>query len=427
MVRGEAALVLAAGHDPRSYDAILAVAKDEEPDARLRGLLALGYLGVAGSEHLLESALADSATRVHPDGVVAAFALGLLPGGSADTAITLQLGRFLESSYKRQRDLVLAMTTAMTLRSPRAQRLALRHLIDDAALRDDEVRAAVWSTLGRIPDGLDPYLPKVLERGSAPERRAVLAALAAEDAAPAADLAPRLMTVGRRDRDPAVRAQALAVLTRMRHLPALDLAARLLRADTAVEVAQATRTHSQLGGAPLRRVVERQLEFLDQDGQAALLRNYSGPMSAEFERTCRHLADSDRSPPSLRRAAVLALAQAGVDDVADQLDREFLAARATEDLVDLARARQRLEPPMPLPRDLLTGDAAALDLAGRRLAALLAAGHAEASRACVETLQVSTDRGRTAAVLRAIRSARLPQVPDRVRGLVPEPVAGLLR
>jgi len=42
VVRGRAALSVATAKDPADYDAILAVARDEEPEARLRGLVALG-------------------------------------------------------------------------------------------------------------------------------------------------------------------------------------------------------------------------------------------------------------------------------------------------------------------------------------------------------------------------------------------------
>ena len=49
-LRGEAAMILASSGIRRHHPAILELARDGHPDARLRGILALGILGAPGSE-----------------------------------------------------------------------------------------------------------------------------------------------------------------------------------------------------------------------------------------------------------------------------------------------------------------------------------------------------------------------------------------
>ena len=428
-VRGEAALVLAASGDARNYDAILAVARDPAPEAHLRGLLALGYLGDPGAQNALDTVLEASASRVRPDGVAAAFALGLLPDDHAAAAVAEHLVHFQESSLKRQRDALLAMVTALASRAAATQQTALRQLYKDDSLRDPVVRAALLLALAHVHDGFAAAeVAHLIGSGSVEERRALLAAMAAGTLAPDASLLPQLERVAARDHDAVVRTRALALLTRLRHLPALDLAARAVQGEEPAEIEQATRTMLQLGGAPMRRAIERQIDFLAEPGQAALLRGFSGAMSSEFEAACRQLGADAKAAPQLRTAAALALAHAGVDARA-LLQERFLAEHDAEALRLLAKALVQCGPEPPALTTLHAGDLPD-DLArdSARLLALLLAGHPQVSRFCVEQLQrKDLPAASAASILRALRTSRLGQPAPELSSLLPEPVQALLR
>jgi hypothetical protein len=426
-VRGEAALVLAATGDDRHYETVLAVARDPQPAARLRGILALGYLGTPGSELVLEEILAASRTRPQPDGIVAAFALGLLPEDVAPAAVTRYLVRFLQSSFKRQRDVLLAMLAALAGRDAPAQREALHQLFDDAANRDPAVRGALLQVLGRIPDGITPErAATVLRRGSTAERGAVLRWLASQEEPPK-ELLPLLTDMVAHDGDGGVRAGALAVLTRLRHLPALDLAARAIRSPDALEVAQGTRTALLLGGSAMRAAIERGFSTLPVQNQIAVMQQLGGAMSEAFQLSTLELAADRRQPLTLRIASALALARAEVTEVAPALRALFLDARGFTDLTEIAHALQRLEAVAPELARLHCGaraDELALD--SERVAALLCAGHPEIARFCLDQLRhAATDAVASTSLLRAIRRAELPAAPGAQQ--LPAPLDELLR
>lgn len=436
VVRGEAALVVAAGQDPAAYEQVLAVARDDAEEASLRGILALGYLGTPSARLALEQLLEESRSRPQPAGITAAFALATMPPDTAASSVSAWLVRLLGTSLKRQRDLLLAMLAALAVRDPVHQRAALQRLADDAAVRDDEVRAALLTVLGRIPDGLAPELVETtLRKGSPAERLAVLRALGRTGTAPPGLTGELERTVGH-DGDPRMRAAALAVLTRLRHLPALEMAARAVRAGEPVEVAQGTRTALQLGGSGMRRALERQLGLLGPAAQAALLEAFHGPMSDEFRARCLELAGERRLPLALRTAAALCVAQAGppeapatgpAADLAPLMRDLFLANEDRATLRALAAALLAVhDAPPELERLHMGAPVGGPALSADRLGALLAAGHPGAARHCLVQLQ-RTDLAPAAAaeVLRAVRTALLPG-PGEVAGL-PAPVAGLLR
>ena len=79
--------------------------------ARVRGTLALGYLGVYGAEAVLAEYLLE---RRHdqPERHAAAFALGSLPDDHPSPAIGDYLDQATGGSYKRHRDTLAARELA---------------------------------------------------------------------------------------------------------------------------------------------------------------------------------------------------------------------------------------------------------------------------------------------------------------------------
>lgn len=440
VVRGEAALVLASAGDPRRFDAILAVARDPDPAAQLRGILALGYLGEPAAVGALEALLTESNNRVRPRGVAAAFALGLLPDQAAAAAVANRLLHSQEANQKRQRDVTLALLVALASRAPVAQKASLLQLHADDSLRDPTVRSLLVAALARVPGAIAPTrLPALLAAAAAEERRALLAAIAAGQIEAEPHLTADLERLATRDRDASVRAAALAALTRLRHLPALDLAVRAIRGGEPIEVEQGVRTAQQLGGAPMRRAIERQLDYLGEAAQRSLLVAFTGPVSDEFQATLLHLAADPRTAPDLADAAALTLAQAACPAAEPVLRRRFVAASDAAALLPLARALLQIATEAPPLTELTAtpprgdappdGDAAlrALALDGDRLTALLLAGHPQASRLCSRQLQQEDLPVAVAqTVLTSVRRSRLGAVDTRLRAALPEPVRSLV-
>ena len=428
-VRGEAALALAATGNARYYELVLAVAKDPVAGARLRGIIALGYLAAPGSEPFLTEQVNDSGTRARPEGIAAAFALGLLPDEQAPAAVTGYLMRFLGSSFKRQRDVLLALLAGLAGHDPVTQQRGLLALLDDAANRDPVVRQALLQVLARIPGALAPErVEAALLRGSAEERRAVLEALATRVEADKALLAP-LARICTQDVDGRSRALALAVLTRMRHLPALDLAARAVRGGEPVEVEQGTRTALLLGGSAMRAAIEQQLDALPPARQTALLAAFQGPLSAGFAEQCLKLAGNRQNALPLRTAAALVLAQAEAHRALPVLRDVFLDARDSEALRPLARALLRLEEQPPdLARLQGNGRLDDLALLPERLAALIAAGHPQALRFCLQQFErKDLDAAAAAGLLRAFRCSALAALPADAAAVLPGAVHEVLQ
>lgn len=425
VVRGEAALVLACSGDPVYYGAVAAVARDPDPEASLRGIVALGHLAVPGTEVLLERILLAGATRPTADTLAAALALGMLPEDHAPSAVSGHLNRFLQSSYKRQRDVLLALLCGLGSRSATNQQRAMLGLLDDAANRDPRVRGGLLLALSRIEGALPAdRIQRVLQHGAAEERTAALMALLQREPEP--DLLPLLVQLTRRDPSPEVRALALKALTAARHLPALDLAARALRSAAAVEVEQGTRSAVLLGGLGMRRAIESELPDLPPASQAAVLRALDGPIGDELAATCRKLAADRANALELRLSAAMALARSDQNSAVPLLRDLFGEVEDIDELLRIATELLRLEErPTDLER-LHGGRAGDLLQQPNRLAALLRAGHPGASRFCLAQLQepglLPAEQAR---LLLAFRKSRLPPLEPHLLHLLPEPLRQL--
>ncbi|HLQ38925.1 MAG TPA: hypothetical protein VK348_14040 [Planctomycetota bacterium] len=427
-VRGEAALVLGGSKDPRNYAAVLAVAKDQDLEARVRGLVALGLLSVPGAESLLDDTLQQSQTRVKPDGIGAAFALGLLPP-DAGASVTRLLLRFQASSYKRQHDLLATLLAALADTPHPAAERALQQLLDDAANRDEGLRAQIITVLAAI-DGALPAerVRKILDTGANEERLAAVQALLRRPADPA--FLPLLLRLQAQDPAPEVRAAALAWLTHARHLPALDLAARAIKSIQPVEAAQGVRSALKLGGGGMREAVaERILATPSPTVQTAMLRAFDVAGTEPFGEACLKLAAERRKPIELRVAAARVAARVFEERSAVVLRDLFLEATDVATLLDLVSTLLAVHQQPPglgrlLPAEVLADP----QRLAARLQALLAANHPDAGRFLLQRLQGDSTPAEKAALLHAFRLARQQPLwsSERIARL-PELLARLFR
>ncbi len=430
-LRGEAALVLASSGMQRYHPSILKVARDPHPEARIRGILALGILGAPGAEALLGEVLVDATTRVGPASMAAALALGLLPEEHPAHAADEYLSRFRRSNYRRQRDVLASMLVGLTTGVRQSKATALRVLLEDDAVNDGELRSLIVHVLVPVPDGLDEEeVEELLNSTREEERRAVLQALLRSKRRLPAEHLGRVERLAARDRSARVRAAALEYLTFHRHLPALELSARALDSRDLEEIAAAVNAAVSLGGGALATALEpRILKEERPEIQAAMLAAFTGNHSEEFQRGCAEMA-VDRSRPLAVRAHAAALA-AGMGDktVASALRRMFLEAEDPEILALVARALEQIAPGTSLVADIHPPDSPQdVDRLDERLRALVIAEHPEAFDLLRITLRDSdVDPGTKADLLRAWRLGAWPLLDREHAAFLPEALAGLLR
>lgn len=428
VVRGEAALVVASAPPFGVQSELLALAIDPEPAARQRALIALGLLGTPAAVQFLGNVLTDTGTRGAADGTAAAFGLGLVPSDRTTTVVTQLLSAIAQSSWKRQRDTLLALLLAMERQTQRPETSALRRLFDDDSNRDPLVRGQLLRLLlPNDPSFEDKQLRKLLDRGSDPERTALLQWLARDGRGLDGDWLAALSQLAGNGDTAELRTAALAVLTRARHLPALDLAVRALRDGTPGECAQAMRSLLAIGGAGmLRAAAPRIAQERDPARQAAMLAGFDAPLPNELASTCAKLAAETSQPWPLRSAAALALARRDGDRAAALLRDAFRGTTDDAALPALAMALRRThEPPVDLQR-LLDGGA---DLRPHpsRWVALLTAEHPEARRQVLAGLQAAArPEVSPLPALRAFRTALVLAAPGGRPDTVPQLLRDLL-
>ena len=417
-VRGEAALVLAAGREARDFEAIRRVAGEAEPESAHRAMVALGILAAPGTSQLLVPLLPEPGARIEDRGVVAAFALALLPDDQGSAELARVLVRTRQGSFRRQQPLLHALALGTSLRSGTMHAGALEQLLHDQALKDPVVRSLLLASLGRI-EGMpvDADLEAAFASPQAAERRAALQVLTGRTAfQPWVDTALRLQE---RDPDPQVRALALALLTRARHQQALERSVRMLRATDAVERAQAVRTLLQLGGGAVRSAVESAIRTeADATLATAMLLALRGSPSEAMVRWSREAALDPRKAPDLRTACALValdahagemvpVLTAGLQEGSESVAREAAAAalRRIDDSLDVAA--------------LAPASAVHAERTARVLGSLLRTGHPQAASHALRLLEdAEAGPAVRAAVLSAVRTALLPWL-DATSGPLP--------
>lgn len=393
MVRGEAALVVAARRAAEHNPRLLMLAQDAASEARLRATLALGIAGTPGACQVLAPRLRNLGDRSGAEGVVAAYALGMLPEEIAGSTVSTLLASLRQGNWRRQRDVLVALLLALRANPSRSQATVLRQIWDDESLRDGEVRALLLEVLLPLDDLLNgrnggaeaAAWRRLLERGSDPERAALLRYIAAAPTPVDAALIEPLLRVAAHASDPAQRVAALAALTRMRHLPALDLAAEALDDHAPTVMAQGMRSALAIGGAGMRTVLENHLLHADEAHLAALLPAYDAPPSPELADLCARLATDLQRPLAVRATAAVALARGANDRAAPILRDLFRSARDPAVLPALAGAlcAPGTEPPA---LDRLLDGTGDLTDDPERWQALLGVRHPEAIRLLLRVL-----------------------------------------
>lgn len=398
--RGEAAIVVAASGAVGYEATLLEIAKDADPAARHRGMLALGLLATPAAVSFLESQLRSVEDRISEDGVTAAFALGCTAIDRVDTSIARTLPLFGRGSWKRQHDVLVALLLAMTRGPERAERSALRILFDNEANRSPTVRALLLQLLLPIDRTIaDKDLRRTMRRGSSDERLAIVKWLASR---PPADNKPwieELTTLAKRADDPELRAAALLALTRYQHLPALEIAARALKSSNPKECSQALASMLSIGGAKTRGALEQHL-LVERNPvrMAAMMSSFLAPPSKELIDHAVSVATNAKLPITTRTAAAQLISRSDKKRARPMLRDLFRIANDPQLLLSLARALRRAEDtPTALAR--LLDQPVELPQHPGRWQALLSAGHGEAQRQVLATLKdpkASTNSVRTA-------------------------------
>lgn len=409
--RGEAALIVATTGDPALEARLLTLADDRDPVTADRAAIALGLLATPGAVHALEQRIAaeDRGARA----VAPAFALGLVPPDRAGSAIGRVLPTFARGSWKRQRDALLALLIGMGRHADRDERVALRRLFDDDSNRDAEVRAALLQLLLPVDTSFDDKsLKRLCDRGSDAERLVLLRWLAGRTPVDNGPWLDTLVQIAQHDRQPAHRAAALAALTRSRHLPALELAARALRSDDADECGAGLRAMLAIGGARTRGALEQHLiDEHDAGRKAALLASYAAPPSQRLALHAAALAHDETQPEAVRVAAAEVLSKSQPERAAPLLRDLFRDTRDGTFAAALARALVRGGDDPPT-LDRLLAAPTALELHPLQWQALLHGGHAAAQRHVLAVLQAAgADPETVATALRCWRAAMVLAVP----------------
>jgi hypothetical protein len=429
VLRGEAALALAVHGDANRHREVLRVAQDEDPAARLRGIVAVGMLGVPGAEAFLGDLLLRPKHR-GVDDVAAALGLGLLPPDLPAPAIDRYLASLRGGAYQREAATLSALLYGFAVHPHPERRTVLRQLIEDASNREGRVLRLAHLALARMGDV--PSLEE-LRDGLRDDRPALR--LAALEAWPAKlDTTPddlrELVHLARRDPSDEARAAALAVLTRVRHLPALELAGEMLRSRRQVICAAAVQSILHLGGGELREELEREILAADEpELQAAMLAADTGPFSPSFVTACCKLAEDERADDAVRIASAGIAAQAGATAVVAPL--RALAARVADaaQLVSVLTALSRLGAVRPVLEEFgrtpSHRDPAALP--GRVLALARIDGIAAAALLVRFLGEEERDGPALAAMIRSYRLGRAGGQADALAGDLPPPVADLLR
>jgi hypothetical protein len=428
LVRGEAALVVAMAQDDGDYQAILDVARDRHRVTRLRGILALGLLGVPGAEVELQRILRAHATRPSPDSKVAAYALARLPAEIGGSSVTTYLQSFQGLSMSRHRDVLLAMLHGTSPTALVGQQDALSQLFHNASIRDSAVRAALLRLLVLTPQQVDDQaLTDLLSYGTEIEQLAALRALQSARETPTSQQAEQIVQLAKKAASPRLRAEALATLTRHRHPQSLAIAQLASEPASREEADQKVRTIMALGGHGMTASLLDGFAEFPPTTQAAALRNWGRPLPEDVQATCLTLVVDRDQPLLLRTEAGLALAHAGHRSSAPVLRDLFCENEDSSSLYSLALAILQTHPNPPACDRLLPPGKASLGEAPLHLLALLRAGHPQTRLDCSRILRAQdTDTATLAVWLHALRSScSWPATTDLLQPL-PAPLDELL-
>jgi len=386
--RGEAAVIIASAGQVEHEQRLLELAKDPEPAARHRATLALGLLATPSAITFLETQLRTIEGRTNDDGVVAAFALGLVPTDRIDTSVARTLPLFERGSWKRQHDILVALLAGMTRQPDRSERRALLQLWENEANRTPDTRALLLQLLLPIDQSFDEReLRRTLRRGSDLERLAIVKWLASRTPDQNRTWLEDLNRIAQHGDIPELRSAALLALARSRYIPALEIAARALKSASAVECGQALEAMLAIGGASTHGALEQHLLVERNPARiAALMKGFLAPPSQRLVEHAIAVATDPKQPVATRAAAAELVGRSDKLRAAPLLRDLFRIASNPEVLTALARALRRAED-QPTALNRLMDRPTSLTHHADRWQALLAAGHGEAQRQILAVLQ----------------------------------------
>jgi hypothetical protein len=425
-IRGESAIIVAAAGRVELEPRLLELADDPSPAASHRATLALGMLATPQAVTYLEELLRTVEGRTSDKGVVAAFALGLVPNDRVATSVARTLTLFEHGSWKRQHDIFISLLIGMTRQPERTEQRALTQLLEDDANRATESRALLLQLLLPITQSHDERkLRRRLRRGSELERLAIVNWMTSRTPAENKPWLEELVRIAKRGDSPELRSAALLALTRCRHLPALEIAAHALNSTSPIECRQAIASMMAIGGASTHGALEKHLlNERKPERMQALMQGFLAPPTKELVEHAVSVATNAKLPVATRAAAAELVARSHKKRAAPLLRDLFRIATAPEVLTSLARTlRSTEDSPTALSR--LLGRPTSLTQHADRWQALLAAGHGEAQRQVLSVLkdgQASDDDVRT-----ALKAWRRTMILNSAGSLAPERLANYLK
>jgi hypothetical protein len=431
VLRGEAALALATTGDEHYYPAILKMASDRAEAARLRAIVALGYLAAPGSDSFLGDLLLSPGSRDPARAAAAALALGLFPDDRPAPAVDRFLQRVNGGSYKRLHASLMALLGGYMQEPHPSRAPALLALLEDDANKDPTLHRLALLALAPLPGTLPRAdLGTWLESRDDLDRLGALEALRHADAGLLGEHLDVVESLAARDRSPRVRAAALTLLTEQRQLSSLELGVRALRSRYPEEVEAGVRAAAELGGGAIRSAMEaRILDASKPELQAVMLRAYRSSTSTEFVDECLRLAADARTAEPVRVQAVALAARSGDRKSRAMLRRLFKEAEESGNLTILAHSMNKLDPTLiPLDRIYPPTTSTGFRLLPMRMAALFATGHAGGGPLLLKALESPDISSKTKAELvRVLRLSLVPLLNQDVLAAVPRDLREALR
>ena len=427
-VRGEAALLLGALREDGARDVLRKLALDREIDVRVRAIVALGALDAPGADTELGRLLTDRDVPAILQ-QAAAYALGSLPDERAAPSIDEFLGRSNGGSSKRNRDAIAALLAGMQRAAHPSRRAQIGAILHDSSIRDPDLLAIALESLirsgGRIQS---TEVRRMLGLEDAELRGAVLRSVQ-HAVAPSRELHEELKRIARRDRDPKVRAAALASLAGLDiDAETRSLAQRALATEDADAVQAAVTVLSTSSGAEDRSEAAARIRTATPSIVVAVLRGWVGiPASSLVESSLALATAEDRRADDEALALhILASArepraEAMLVDFARRAQDPGLVADALRDLLRYSTAVDPLDVLGRLPADQPARLALGIESIGRVDPKLT-------SRLARDTLARADAPARAKAlvVLRAWRRAVWPSPPAATLAHLDRDLARLL-
>jgi hypothetical protein len=375
-------------------------------EARVRGLLALGYYGRPGTEVALGQVV-RATDRTDRERMVAAYALGLLSDEQCNVGFEEVVKPGAGSGFKRDRLPLLGFLLALSSSSHPLRAAVLRQILQDDSSRDPLVARLALRALARSDCNLTAKEIESALGAKDPDLRIEMLSILAR-ATPTAEEARRVEQLAGYDSLPLVRAQALRTLVSWRRPTALELSAKALKASDPNEAAAGIEGCLVLAGGYAKDAAEAVLlRATKPEVRTLLYGSWHGALTKPVARRCSETIADRKEKPESRLAAAELLAEAADPRAKPALYDLFFEVSQQELMVRAAAALSKLEAAGELAsRVRSAGSSRDRELIAARIAALLRTHHPEAHEIAHEALddpRISHDDH--ALVLRALALA----------------------